>query len=42
VTDATKVRGDFEWRLTPRFAQIVRDIRSWIGENRESLDGILA
>ena len=42
VTDAHKVEIDFGWRPTRGPARIVRDIRSWIEENRESLDGILA
>jgi CDP-paratose 2-epimerase len=42
VTDAHKAEVDFGWRPTRNPARIVRDIRTWIEENRESLENILA
>ena len=42
VTDARKVEADFGWRPTRGPAQIVRDIRRWIEEHRETLESILA
>ena len=42
VTDARKAEVDFGWRPTRDPARIVRDIRAWIEENRETLESILA
>jgi UDP-glucose 4-epimerase len=42
VTDAHKVEVDFGWRPTRDPARIVRDIRAWIEEHRETLESILA
>jgi CDP-paratose 2-epimerase len=37
LSDTRKVQADFPWRPKRSPAQVVRDIRSWIDENRESL-----
>ena len=42
VTDARKAEVDFGWRPTRDPARIVRDIRAWIEEHRETLESILA
>ena len=42
MTDARKVEDDFGWRPTRDPARIVRDIRAWIEEHRETLESILA
>ena len=42
VTDTRKVEADFDWHPIRDPARIVRDIRAWIEENRETLESILA
>ncbi|MCH7688145.1 MAG: GDP-mannose 4,6-dehydratase, partial [Planctomycetes bacterium] len=41
LTDARKVRQDFDWRPQRTPQDIVRDIHSWICENESMLSGVL-
>ena len=41
VTDARKVERDFGWRPVRTPDRIVRDIRTWIEEHRDTLSEIL-
>ena len=41
LSDTRKVQADFPWRPKRSPGQIVRDIRSWIDENSESLSKVL-
>lgn len=41
LTDTFRVGADFGWRPARSPARIVRDIRTWIDENRESLAPVL-
>jgi CDP-paratose 2-epimerase len=41
VTDARKAEIEFGWRPTRGPARIVRDIRAWIEEHEETLEGLL-
>jgi CDP-paratose 2-epimerase len=41
VTDTRKAEADFGWRPTRDPARIVRDIRAWIEEHKETLESIL-
>jgi CDP-paratose 2-epimerase len=42
VTDTHKAEADFSWRPKRGPVRIVRDIQSWIGENRDCLESMLA
>ena len=42
MTDARKVGRDLDWKPTRGPSRIVRDIRAWIEEHRESLKDLLA
>ena len=42
LTDARRVRSDFDWRPTRDPARIVADIRGWIESHRQQLRGLLA
>lgn len=42
ITDSRKAQVDFGWQPTRSITRIVSDIRVWVEENRETVEGILA